>query len=118
MIDKPFIDKIKKQIVSEITNLMENEASRLQASQTVELDQASTGRLTRMDAMQQQAMAKENNRRAVLRNQQLHTALDRINNDEYGYCFDCDEEISTARLQANSVTTLCIECAEKKEKFK
>jgi len=115
MLDDEFLASIKKQISNEITTLASNAKSREQASKTVELDQASTGRLTRMDAMQQQAMAKENQRRAILRNQQLNAALVRIKNEEYGYCLNCDEEIFTERLKANPVTLHCISCAEAME---
>ena len=115
MIDKRFLNSIKKHINEEIATLAANANSREQASKTVELDQSSTGRLTRMDAMQQQAMAKENQRRAILRTQQLHAALVRIENEEYGYCLNCDEKIYTRRLEANPATTLCIACAEAKE---
>ena len=115
MLNDKFVTSIKKQISNEISLLELNAKSREQASKTVELDQASTGRLTRMDAMQQQAMAKENQRRAILRTQQLYAALVRIEDEEYGYCLNCDEEIYTLRLEANPVTTLCITCAEAKE---
>ncbi len=69
-----------------------------------------------MDAMQQQAMAKENQRRSILRMKQLQASLNRIEKKEYGFCHDCDESILPARLNANPVTTLYIICAEKNEK--
>jgi len=103
------------QTLLEIDTLKSNHLSREQSSQTVELDQASTGRLTRMDAMQQQAMAQENQRRANKKIQQLHAALQRIENEDYGYCLHCDEEITSGRLFANPISTLCIDCAQKQE---
>ncbi len=117
MLKEKFMLSITKQISVEIATLESNKSSREQASKTVELDQSSTGRLTRMDAMQQQAMAQENQRRAILRTKQLHLALLRIENEEYGYCVECDKEIFSGRLKANPITTLCINCAEEKERF-
>ncbi len=111
-----FIAAIEQQILKEIAALKLVEESRNQASKTVVLDQSSTGRLTRMDAMQQQAMAQENQRRSILRMKQLQAALNRIEKNEYGLCLECDEEILAERLKANPVATLCISCAEEKEK--
>ncbi len=37
-------------------------------------------------------------------------ALERIENDTYGICDECGEDISEGRLEARPVTTLCIEC--------
>lgn len=49
----------------------------------------------------------------------IKDALERIENDEFGICEDCGEEISEARLRVRPVTTQCIDCkmdAEKKER--
>ncbi|MDY6862173.1 MAG: RNA polymerase-binding protein DksA [Thermodesulfobacteriota bacterium] len=45
----------------------------------------------------------------------IKSALDRIENGEYGICDLCGEEISEERLKARPVTTLCIECKERQE---
>ena len=42
----------------------------------------------------------------------INLALDRMNNDEYGYCVDCGNEIASARLGAMPYADLCIKCAE------
>ncbi|MBI5558399.1 MAG: RNA polymerase-binding protein DksA [Deltaproteobacteria bacterium] len=44
-------------------------------------------------------------------------ALERIENDEYGVCEDCGEDIGVARLEARPVTTLCIQCKTKQEDY-
>ena len=81
----------------------------------MELDQASVGRLSRMDAMQGQAMAITTNQRRVLELKQIEAALERIDHGKYGYCLSCDETIAEPRLKLNPATTLCIACASKKE---
>ena len=82
-----------------------------EARETVELDQQSVGRLSRMDAMQRQAMAKAQERNRQLDLQRIEMAFRRIRNDEYGYCVNCDEEIVIGRLKADPMAERCIKCA-------
>jgi DnaK suppressor protein len=84
-----------------------------QASATVELDQSRVGRLSRMDAMQGQAMSQETQRRRELELRQISAAMQRIDRGEYGYCIDCDEPIAEARLEVDPSTSRCIVCAGK-----
>ena len=91
-------------------------ASGKAAAETVELDQTRMGRLSRMDAMQQQEMSKATNQRRILKLTQIESALARIDNDDYGNCTDCDELINPKRLEHNPAATLCIQCANEKEK--
>ncbi len=86
-----------------------------EAAATVELDQQKVGRLSRMDALQAQAMSIETNRRRQLEMQRIQTALQRLDNAEYGICVSCDEGISLQRLQINPATPVCIDCAGKLE---
>lgn len=79
----------------------------------VELDQARMGRLSRMDAMQSQAMSMEMKRRSERELVAITAALERMDTEEYGECARCGEPISMVRLRANPVATLCIECAER-----
>lgn len=82
------------------------------ASQTVELDQSRQGRLSRMDALQNQQIALETQRRQQRRLQAIDNALNRLANDEFGYCFQCDERIALPRLQFDPTVTRCIGCAD------
>jgi DnaK suppressor protein len=45
----------------------------------------------------------------------IKEALERIENDTYGICESCGEDISIKRLKARPVTTQCIECKSKEE---
>ena len=85
------------------------------SSQIVELDQARVGRLSRMDALQAQAMSQASGRRRELMLQNISAALERIVNDDYGHCQSCDEMISRKRLEFDPTASLCIECATKAE---
>lgn len=81
----------------------------------VTLDQESVGRLSRIDAMQTQAMAIAiaQLRRRQAERAAMDAALDRIDASENGYCLQCGEEIATARLEHNPAVANCIECARK-----
>ncbi len=81
----------------------------------VELDQSKLGRLSRMDAMQAQAMAQASGQRreAMLRN--IEAALNRIDDGTYGLCRDCDEPINPKRLEFDPTALRCIECASNLE---
>ncbi|MFK7938045.1 MAG: TraR/DksA family transcriptional regulator [Roseovarius sp.] len=82
-----------------------------QGQATVELDQQSVGRLSRMDALQNQAMAHANAARRDAERLRLKTALNRMQTNDYGYCEDCGEDIAPARLSLDPAATRCIECA-------
>ena len=82
------------------------------ASKPVTLDQTSVGRLSRMDAMQGQAMAQATHARRAEQLRATQAALVRLDNDEYGLCLECDEEIDPKRLDVNPAAALCIRCAE------
>ena len=79
--------------------------------QTVELDQQSVGRLSRMDALQRQALAQATQRRRLARRVRIKAALDRIEEGEFGFCQDCGEPIPRARLMLDATLPNCIECA-------
>ena len=86
-----------------------------QAEEVVELDQTRVGRLSRMDAMQAQAMSLETGRRRRMHILAINSALARIENGDYGDCYDCGEIINPRRLEADPATRLCINCAEAQE---
>ena len=77
----------------------------------VALDQQSVGRLSRMDAMQQQQMADAEARRRKSDIARIDAALKRIDEGEFGWCLTCGEEIATKRLEIDPMATQCIICA-------
>jgi DnaK suppressor protein len=79
---------------------------------TVVLDQTSVGRLSRMDALQNQAMQLETERRREVEIKRIDAALKRIADDDYGYCVACGEEIGEKRLKMDPSTPVCIDCAQ------
>ena len=81
----------------------------------LELDQARVGRLSRMDAMQQQAMTRAVARLTAIEEQRIRTALKYMASGEYGYCMDCGEEIAERRLRVDPSLLTCITCARAAE---
>jgi len=77
----------------------------------VELDQQSVGRLSRMDAMQQQEMAQAEARRRTSDLARIEIALNRVDEGEYGWCAECGEAIAYKRLEIDPAAHLCIGCA-------
>lgn len=96
----------------EALSALEQTAS--QAAAVVELDQTRVGRLSRMDALQGQAMSQESARRRELQLNKIAVALKRIELDDYGNCEECGEEIAFRRLVFDPAITLCINCANEK----
>ena len=110
--DKNSQGRFEKQLLQILSDL---QATIITGSETVELDQTRVGRLSRMDAMQEQAMSVERKRRHDLGLKKIASALQRINDDDYGYCLHCGEDIAIKRLELDPSATLCIDCANKAE---
>ena len=91
--------------------LEELSAAGAEERRPVELDQQSVGRLSRMDALQVQAMAQAVDARRRVRLQRIEAALRRIDDGEYGYCAVCGEEIQPKRLAIEPTSERCVDCA-------
>ncbi len=81
------------------------------SAKPVELDQTSIGRVSRIDAIQQQEMALAGQRRRQELLIKIEHALRRIENGDYGYCIKCEEEIATKRLELDPTILTCVRCA-------
>lgn len=108
-IDSQHFKKLLEQRLKEITESQKPIAP-------VDLDQARVGRLSRMDAMQHQAMAQAAARLAAQEAQRIRKGLDRVAAGDYGYCILCEEEIAEGRLKADPSVLTCITCARAGEK--
>jgi DnaK suppressor protein len=109
------IARYRPRIESELAEL---EALRQQTEADrapVALDQQSVGRLSRMDAMQGQAMAGASERRRAGQLARLRRALVRMEEGEYGFCAECGEAIAAGRLDADPSHHLCVRCAAQQE---
>ncbi len=96
---------------TELQQLLENSSD---GAQPVSLDEP-IGRLSRMDAMQQQSMVQANRRTTQTRMTKIEAALRRHTNDKYGLCVSCEEDIGFARLNAQPEAHFCIDCQGNRE---
>lgn len=105
------IDKAKQRLKSKREELLELSNISSEARNTVELDQQSVGRLSRMDAMQQQAMAEALERTRQRDLVRIDQAQLRLIDEEYGYCVECGNEIPDGRLAIDPMAECCVNCA-------
>lgn len=110
-----FSDAIREKLLRIRADLESVAATADQSSQVVELDQSKVGRLSRMDALQAQAMSKASGRRREQTLQLVAQALGRLDSGDYGDCRACDEPIDRKRLEFDPAATLCIGCARESE---
>ena len=103
--------RFRKRIETELAELLAGSDATAEERAPVALDQQSVGRLSRMDAMQVQAMAQEAERRRQARIVALKAALARIEEGEFGFCAECGEPIAEGRLDFDPTVLLCIGCA-------
>ena len=88
-----------------------------EAGDTVELDQTKVGRLSRMDAMQQQEMSNACRTGYQKRLKDVQHALLNIEQSdsglcEYGWCEHCGDVINIRRLDVKPESKFCVGCQE------
>lgn len=105
----------RKRLLRLREDLLSTAESAAEASAIVELDQSKVGRLSRMDAMQGQAMARASIERREQKLRLIDAALARVENGDYGVCRQCEEPIDTSRLEFDPTVLLCIDCARAAE---
>lgn len=106
----------KQRLLDLQAELIKLERESSESNQTVELDQQKVGRLSRMDAMQTQAMSQEANRRRNIKLARITLALQHLEEGDYGYCAVCGEAIANARLDFDPTSIMCVDCAGKLER--
>lgn len=111
----PDQEAIRQRLLALREALTTGETARREMGGTVELDQTRTGRLSRMDALQAQAMAKAEQQRARIAIRKIDAALQRLEAGAYGDCAACGEPIPRERLDADPATPFCRECAEARQ---
>ncbi len=104
-------DEARKALLARHEELAAEDVANADSTDVVELQQDSVGRLSRMDAMQQQAMAQAQVRRRANERARIASALERLNEGEWGYCASCGEEIAAARLRHDPSAAQCVKCA-------
>lgn len=106
------LKKFRIQLEERIAYLKAETDGSAEQRKIVTLDQQSVGRLSRMDALQQQAMAHATERRRRAEITKAEAALCAMSGDEFGYCQECGEPIEPARIEHDPALTLCFTCAK------
>ena len=107
------LDAFRRALIARREEIKQLNNTSKESADTVTLDQSKVGRLSRMDALQAQQMAQETTRRRQVQLQRIDSALHRMDAGDYGYCFICGDEISSARLDFDPASTRCIGCMDK-----
>lgn len=107
----PFALSLRPRLLAELEELRETSEQSSAARKPVMLDQQSVGRLSRMDAIQQQAMAAAQEARRLGRVRAIDAALTRIDSGDFGWCDDCGDFIGRKRLEYDPCLMLCLDCA-------
>lgn len=104
-------EEIKLRIEKRMQELNSTIAQLVETSKPVSLNQP-IGRLSRIDSIANQAISGQrlaDSKKTFLK---LERALTQINDNEFGVCLGCGEEIAFKRLLIMPETTLCVYCAE------
>ena len=102
---------MRERLLAERAALLDASTGSAESRNPVALDQSSVGRLSRMDAMQQQAMALATERRRAVALARIDAALARIAAGDYGWCVQCGEAIAPRRRALDPAVPTCIACA-------
>lgn len=105
------LQAIRRVLEDERADLLHVSEATAEEQRPVELDQQSVGRLSRMDALQVQAMAQALEARRQGRLLRIEAALQRLDAGDYGFCEECGENIPAKRLEIDPATERCVDCA-------
>ena len=113
--DEPSPEELRERYAEPLTAELERLRAASEATRgdrrSVTLDQQSVGRLSRMDAMQGQAMAAAGEARRSGRGRAIVAALARLEGEDFGWCDGCGEFIGLKRLDLDPVAQKCVSCA-------
>lgn len=102
--------EIKHHILQNLTEL-ESQIEQLQEKVKPIAPDCSLGRLTRMEAMNEQEVNQRILDETLLRQTRLRNALSRIDSEMFGICIECEEEIGMGRMRIRPESIRCIDCA-------
>lgn len=103
-------EELKKTIL-QTKEEIRNEIAHLEEKTAPISPDISLGRLTRLEAMQEKSLNDSVLQKARIRLKKIDFALGKIDDEAYGYCSICEEEIPFGRLQIMPESTICVSCA-------
>ncbi|MEX0964715.1 MAG: TraR/DksA family transcriptional regulator [Pseudohongiellaceae bacterium] len=106
------LQDLRALLLTRKTKLEQQLEDAVSATGVVTLDQTTVGRVSRIDAMQQQSMAVSTRSKAQTSLRKVLAALKRIDVNDYGYCSQCDELIEHKRLCVQPEASHCLKCQD------
>ncbi|MEX0339964.1 MAG: TraR/DksA family transcriptional regulator [Arenibacterium sp.] len=103
--------RLRNAIATRLEEISQENERGAEGQSVVMLDQQSVGRLSRMDALQNQAMAVAQQNRRDQEQRRLQAALERLEDEDFGYCEDCGDAIAYKRLELDPACRICVPCA-------
>ncbi|MFC1660116.1 TraR/DksA family transcriptional regulator [Gemmatimonadota bacterium] len=104
------IAELRSELERQLAKLRKSMIVTDEALKTVDLDQAAVGRLSRMDSLQNQGMAKGLRERESLRLAMIQGAIRRMDAGTYGVCTACGRDVAFERLFVFPESTTCVPC--------
>ncbi len=102
--------ELRAELERQLTRLKRSMKVTEEAARPVELDQTAVGRLSRMDAMQNQHLTKNLKEREEVKFALLNEALQRLESGTYGLCLQCAAEVGFDRLLVYPEAPACGQC--------
>ncbi len=107
--------ELKQRLLETAAQLEALSGATRDAAAPVSLEQP-IGRLARMDSLQNQQLADAQRRQREQQKAQIQSALRRLEEDTYGECISCGEDIGYDRLKVRPETPLCLGCQRSRER--
>ena len=104
------LNDIRAQLVEKLSELDRALELTNDHAQTVVLDQTAVGRVSRVEALQDQQLGLAHQRQIAVEILLVKKALRKLDTGEYGLCERCDEDIPAARLQLIPECECCVVC--------
>lgn len=111
--DKKEREKLKSIILATKDEIL-HEIEELEIKTAPIAPDCSLGRLTRLEAMQEKSLNQSVLEKARIRLKKIEFVLTKIDNEDYGKCSICEEEIPYGRLCIVPESTICVNCANQK----
>ncbi len=108
-------EEYRRRLLARLEELRALVESASEGLRPVELDPGRQGRLSRADALERQAIAREGEHRRRTEIARIESALRRLEEGEYGYCTVCGEPIDARRLELDPATPICVGCAARQD---
>jgi len=114
------MSKLTEAQIAELRDELEGQLAKLERSmivtdealKTVELDQSAVGRLSRMDSLQNQGIAKGLRERETIKLALIQGAMRRLDAGTYGVCTACGADVAFERLFVFPESATCAPCGD------